>query len=79
MSGRSPQPDVGRRLTPSPEFLALAGRYRVAQLLAELARLAMLEYETRAELTRLVGSPGPAAAAAAELARVLERLSKGER
>ena len=72
----SPQSDGGP-LTSSPEFLALAARYRVAVLLKDLARLSLLEYEVRAELARLVGAPGPAAAAAAELARVLERLGKG--
>lgn len=76
MSGRhtSPQSDRGRLAT-SPEYLALAARFRVAALLKELARLAMLEYEVRRELSELVAAPGPAAAAR-DLARVLESLSK---
>lgn len=78
MSVRRTSPQPGGGSLTSPEFLALAARYRVLALLKELARLAMIEHETRAELARLVGAPGPAAAAAAELARLLERLSKGE-
>jgi len=69
-----PQPERGQQLASSPEFLALAARYRVAVLLKELARLSLCEFEVRAELSRLLGTPGPAAAAAQELAAVLQRL-----
>jgi hypothetical protein len=64
---------------PSSESLPLIARFRVAVLVAELARLAVRELEVRTELEALVAAPGCAEAAAA-LAHFLLRLSsKGER
>jgi len=63
---------------PSSEHLPLLARFRVAVLVAELAKLAVREQEVRQELTELVAAPG-CAEAAAELARFLERISKGDR
>jgi hypothetical protein len=62
----------------SSESLPLIARFRVAVLVAELAKLAMREQEVRQELTELVAAPG-CAEAAGDLARFLERISKGER
>ncbi len=77
MSGRNYTPPLpGSAETPPHEYLALRARLRVALLLAELTRLAVREYEAQSALRELVAAP-ECAAAAAELARVLDRLSEG--
>jgi len=80
MSGRHNTPPLppGAAEAAPHEYLALRARLRVALLLAELARLAVREYEAQSALRELVTAP-IAAAAAAELACALDALSKGQR
>ena len=78
MSGRTTPPQPGTADTPSAEFLALRARYRLTLLLAEATRVRMRELEVHAELAQLVRAP-EIAAAASDLARVVEQLARGER